>query len=137
MPENSWAPEINTLLCGGIAGCMGWATIYPLDVVKTMVQVQAIHGRSGAGRGESQGILGRRTPTGTATSPSRVEGYDPPGEFGAWECAKKAYRNGGVKVFWNGISACLGRAFIVSILLSYWMRKEKLRREADIGYILG
>jgi len=106
-------PKVNTLLSGGIAGMAGWATIYPLDVVKTMVQVQAV---GGAGV-ELRGLLGRPLVVGgTARSGFGAKKK----ELGAWECAKKAYREGGVKVFWNGIWVCLGRAFIVSAAVCPW-----------------
>ncbi|KAI1332205.1 mitochondrial carrier domain-containing protein [Xylariaceae sp. FL0255] len=35
---------INTLLCGGIAGVATWASIFPLDVIKTRVQGQVFDG---------------------------------------------------------------------------------------------
>ena len=82
---------MNTLLCGGIAGCATWASIYPLDVVKTLVQVQA-------------SLTAAPVPLGAV--------YARPA-LGAWACAKKAYLEGGVPAFWGGIWVCLGRAFIV------------------------
>src|ERR1700761_8671424 len=30
------------LLAGGIAGCISWATIFPLDVIKTRIQSQPL-----------------------------------------------------------------------------------------------
>ena len=86
------AAAIKALLCGGIAGCVTWLSIYPLDVIKTRVQTQphvleapllpaAAAGGCGGGGGGGGG-----------------------GEnFGAWGCAKNAYREGGVKVFFNGL----------------------------------
>lgn len=100
------------LLCGGIAGIIGWVTVYPLDVVKTMVQVQAVGSRSA----DSRGLLGQPSVAG-ATRETVSSGYGTNVEVGAWECAKKIYRDGGMKVFWNGIWVCLGRAFIVSAAL--------------------
>ena len=103
------SPEATTLLCGGVAGVVGWATVYPLDVVKTMVQVQAV----GGGSTESQGLLGRPSAA-EAMRETLSSRYGAKTVLGAWKCAEKAYRDGGMKVFWNGIWLCLGRAFIVS-----------------------
>ncbi|KAF8424098.1 solute carrier family 25 protein [Tirmania nivea] len=112
--ERAALPEASTLLCGGIAGMVGWAAVYPLDVVKTRVQVQAV-GEKSVG---SQGLLGRPTAAG-ASGGTVSSGYGPRMEFRAWECAKKTYRDGGMKVFWNGIWGCLGRGFIVNAVVFY------------------
>lgn len=90
---------------------VGWATVYPLDVVKTMVQVQ--------GGAELPG----RPLAAQVTRGALSSGY---GAIGAWGCVKKAYRDGGMKVFWNGIWVCLGRAFIVSTALLTALRSECL-----------
>jgi solute carrier family 25 carnitine/acylcarnitine transporter 20/29 len=58
------------LVAGGVAGCATWASVYPLDVVKTRVQTQV------AGRGRAAG---------------------------SWECARAAWREGGVRVFFDGL----------------------------------
>lgn len=72
------------LLAGGVAGCIGWLTIYPLDVIKTRVQAQS----------EREGLLGKR-------------------RLGTWACAKSAYAEGGGRVFFNGLGVCMARAFLV------------------------
>ena len=91
---------------------VGWATVYPLDVVKTMVQVQVVSGVSA----ESQGLLGRPLAVG-AMRGALSSGYEAVVGLGAWGYAGRAYKDGGLKVFWNGLWVCLGRAFIVSAAL--------------------
>lgn len=76
---------LGVLLAGGIAGCISWASIYPLDVIKTRVQVQD----NTVLDGERRGLLdaGRRTVR----------------RLGAWECARKAYFEEGASVFFRGL----------------------------------
>lgn len=83
------------LLCGGIAGVATWASIFPLDVVKTRVQTQIV-----AVTPERSPLLGQQA------------GYARP--LGAWQIAKQAYRAEGVQVFFRGIGVCCARAFIVN-----------------------
>ncbi|KAI5283626.1 hypothetical protein KEM52_003291 [Ascosphaera acerosa] len=54
--ENGRSSSVDTalqiLLCGGIAGIATWASVFPLDVVKTRLQAQpdpTIPSRGGAG----------------------------------------------------------------------------------------
>jgi solute carrier family 25 carnitine/acylcarnitine transporter 20/29 len=67
------------LVAGGIAGCVTWASVYPLDVVKTRVQTQI----------DSEPLLG--------------EGRKWHGGMGSWGCARAAYRQGGFSVFFDGL----------------------------------
>ncbi|KAK5653526.1 hypothetical protein OQA88_8785 [Cercophora sp. LCS_1] len=80
------------LLCGGAAGILTWASIFPLDVIKTRVQTQ---GLGIAGVGEGTGLLGER-------------------RVGAWETARRTYAEGGWRVFWRGLGVCSVRAFVVN-----------------------
>lgn len=81
--RNRWG--LGVLLAGGIAGCVSWASIYPLDVIKTRVQVQD----SAVLEGERRVLLDTRRRT--------VR------RLGAWECAKKAYLEEGAGVFFRGL----------------------------------
>lgn len=78
-----------------------------------MVQVQAV----GGGEDVRQALLERPVTAGDE------EGTGRRGRgrrtVGGWECAKRAYRDGGVRVFWQGIWVCLGRAFLVSVVLLF------------------
>ncbi|MBE7182773.1 MAG: MC/SLC25 family protein, partial [Terriglobus roseus] len=90
---------LKVLVCGGVAGVVTWASIFPLDVVKTRVQTQAFE--TPAIAGERQTLLG-----GASTgAPRRV---------GAWQVARQAYLNEGFAVFFRGLGVCSVRAFIVN-----------------------
>ncbi|KAI0150621.1 mitochondrial carrier [Xylariaceae sp. FL1272] len=86
------------LLCGGVAGVVTWASIFPLDVVKTRVQA----GKEGSGH---LGLATAATPL-LETSASRRRG--------AIEVAREAYQEGGIRIFFRGLTICSARAFIVN-----------------------
>ncbi|KAH6886491.1 mitochondrial carrier domain-containing protein [Thelonectria olida] len=83
------------LLCGGMAGVITWASIFPLDVIKTRVQAQP---------------WGRQR----ETSPLLGGGAGQQKRDGALRVARDAYREGGVRVFFRGLTVCSVRAFIVN-----------------------
>ena len=87
------------LLCGGAAGVITWASIFPLDVVKTRVQTQVLGGDAG----------GRE------------------GRLGAWAVARETYRAGGARPFFRGLGVCSVRAFVVNAVqwgVYEWMMRE-------------
>lgn len=95
---------------------MTWASIFPLDVIKTRVQTQrqpfvTTDTRSPTGNGERASLLR----VSASPSPSRAQ---PPAEkgrrMGAWEITKHAYRTEGLPVFFRGLGICSVRAFIVN-----------------------
>lgn len=83
-PEHQAAMKI--LLCGGIAGVISWASIYPLDVIKTRIQAEQ----------------------------SIDLGSDEVIRKSAWAVAKDAYRQEGAGIFFRGLGVCSVRAFIVN-----------------------
>ncbi|KAK9241258.1 mitochondrial carrier domain-containing protein [Lipomyces kononenkoae] len=85
--ETSVQHVLHLLIAGGIAGCMSWASIYPLDVIKTRYQAQLANDAS-------------LHPSERYTS--------------SWDCARKTYRAGGVRCFFRGISVTMVRAFLVN-----------------------
>lgn len=87
------------LLCGGLAGVVTWASIFPLDVIKTRVQTQSLLNHQ-----EQQLLL---------VSPQQ-RGVGIPGKRGAIEIAKDAYRVEGIRAFFRGLGVCSVRAFIVN-----------------------
>lgn len=94
------------LLCGGIAGVVTWASVFPLDVIKTRLQAQPLPGaRLVANPPERQTLLGNQTHNQTPSS-SRV--------LNSIEITKQAYRSEGLSVFYRGFGVCSLRAFIVN-----------------------
>lgn len=79
--DSRFAAALKLLLCGGIAGSASWLSVYPLDVIKTRVQTQ------------DQAI----------TTSLLAESNTIRTQKGAWACTKIAYREGGTRVFFNGL----------------------------------
>lgn len=100
--ESASQEAVKVLLCGGLAGVVTWASIFPLDIIKTRVQTQGL----GTGIAMDK-ILYRRQ--------------------GAMEVAKKAYEREGVRVFFRGLTVCSVRAFFVNAV--QWAVYELLMRE--------
>jgi solute carrier family 25 (mitochondrial carnitine/acylcarnitine transporter), member 20/29 len=101
------------LLCGGLAGVVTWASIFPLDVIKTRVQTQILEDSTtaplleGAVSGEN---TGRR-------------------RLGAVEIARNSYRSEGPGMFFRGLTVCSIRAFIVNA--AQWAVYEWIMNELD------
>lgn len=92
--EDTHQVAMKVLLCGGIAGVATWASVFPLDVIKTRLQAQP----SGM-YPESRPLL-----------PSQASRQ----ELGTFQMTKKVYRNEGMIVFYRGLGVCSLRAFIVN-----------------------
>ncbi|KAF2147145.1 uncharacterized protein K452DRAFT_261378 [Aplosporella prunicola CBS 121167] len=100
---------LKVLLCGGLAGIATWASVFPLDVIKTRVQTQEYQaGAVSAAVGEQQALL-RASVGGGAIS---LDGTHR--QMGAWDITRRAYRTEGLSVFFRGLGICSVRAFIVN-----------------------
>jgi solute carrier family 25 carnitine/acylcarnitine transporter 20/29 len=109
------------LLCGGMAGVITWASVFPLDVIKTRVQTQVLDGTGvGMGLGERAALLGGG---GGVTGVKR--------RLGAWDVARETYREGGVRPFFRGLVVCSVRAFIVNAV--QWAVYEWIMMELGQG----
>ncbi|KAK2045110.1 mitochondrial carrier [Colletotrichum somersetense] len=95
------------LLCGGLAGIVTWASIFPLDVIKTRVQMQAFEALTPA---EGSPLLGAQG-TQQQQQQQRSQSHK---RAGAVQVAKAAYREGGMRVFFRGLTICSVRAFVVN-----------------------
>jgi solute carrier family 25 carnitine/acylcarnitine transporter 20/29 len=98
------------LLCGGLAGVVTWASIFPLDVIKTRVQAQTFEP-------EARPLLETQTKA--------------PRRLGAFEVAKEAYSQGGMRVFFRGFAICSVRAFVVNAV--QWAAYEWIMHELGQG----
>ncbi|KAL1989863.1 hypothetical protein VTN49DRAFT_7060 [Thermomyces lanuginosus] len=86
---------LKILFCGGVAGIATWASVFPLDVIKTRLQAQPLGGSTL----DSQPLLQSTTRRQLA---------------GSWEIARRAYREEGLSAFYRGLGVCSIRAFIVN-----------------------
>lgn len=89
---------LEVLLSGGIAGVVTWASIYPLDAIKTRVQTQS----QGELPGESRLLL----------KPARRSNN-------TLQIAQSMYRTEGLRAFYSGLGVCSLRAFIVNAVQWY------------------
>ncbi|KAF4121590.1 solute carrier family 25 (mitochondrial carnitine/acylcarnitine transporter), member 20/29 [Geosmithia morbida] len=105
------APKV--LLCGGLAGVATWASVFPLDMIKTRVQTQgmmeAIAMDSSALLQSNQQVLRHRH------------------HAGAWQITQEAYRKHGTAIFFRGFTVCCIRAFIVNAV--QWGAYETLMQK--------
>ncbi|KAL8341277.1 hypothetical protein RB601_005698 [Gaeumannomyces tritici] len=110
------------LLCGGVAGVVTWASIFPLDTIKTRVQAQQVGALGAAVAAASEG---------SPLLPSASDAPDRSRRLGAVEVAREAYREGGVRVFFRGLTVCSVRAFVVNA--AQWAVYEWIMREMGQG----
>lgn len=92
--EDSNSAALKVLFCGGLAGIVTWASVFPLDVIKTRMQANTIEGYT-EGRPLLESQANKR-------------------EFGAFKLAREVYRTNGLKAFYRGLGVCSLRAFIVN-----------------------
>lgn len=112
----SGSETAKVLLCGGLAGIVTWASIFPLDMIKTRVQAQVHNaGTIAVVTGESSPLLSNPVPK----------------RLGAIEVARDAYKEGGLRVFFRGLSVCSIRAFIVNAV--QWATYEWIMMELGHG----
>ncbi|CAD6503002.1 BgTH12-02675 [Blumeria graminis f. sp. triticale] len=92
------------LLCGGLAGTLSWACVFPLDVIKTRLQTQP---PKWIPKSRSTGMmLAQRA--------------------GAVKLARMAYRQEGLSIFFRGLTVCSLRAFLVNAI--QWIVYERVMR---------
>ena len=84
------ATTVDVLISGGIAGVVTWASIYPLDMIKTRIQAPPLSPEDGPLLAESN------------SRKSMVA------------IARETYRKEGLVAFYRGLGVCSIRAFIVN-----------------------
>jgi solute carrier family 25 (mitochondrial carnitine/acylcarnitine transporter), member 20/29 len=104
------AEAAKSLLCGGIAGVVTWASVFPLDVIKTRVQTQTL-------------ITAETAPLLSAARVAVIK----KGRIGAVEMARRIYRDEGAAVFFRGLGVCSVRAFVVNA--AQWAVYEQIMKE--------
>ncbi|KAL4748292.1 mitochondrial substrate/solute carrier [Aspergillus terricola var. indicus] len=92
--KDTSSTALKVLFCGGIAGIVTWASVFPLDVIKTRLQANTI-----AAYAEARPLLQVQTNKQT---------------LGSFDLAREMYRAEGFKSFYRGIGVCSLRAFIVN-----------------------
>lgn len=92
--EDSNSAALKVLFCGGLAGIVTWASVFPLDVIKTRMQANTIEAYA-EGRTLLESQTNKR-------------------ELGAFKLAREVYRIEGLKAFYRGLGVCSLRAFIVN-----------------------
>lgn len=101
------------LLCGGLAGIASWASVFPLDVIKSRLQTQQSHNP-------------------TSTTPYLMHHTtESKKRYGAWQITKDTYRQGGIRPFFRGLSICSVRAFLVNAI--QWAVYEWVMNEVNMG----
>ncbi|KAL2009795.1 hypothetical protein VTN00DRAFT_5602 [Thermoascus crustaceus] len=111
--ESAHQAAMKVLFCGGIAGIVTWASVFPLDVIKTRLQAQMAGSPLLNVYPEGQSLLRPST-----THSGRT--------LNSFEIAKEAYRTEGLKVFYRGLGICSIRAFIVNAV--QWATYEWLMK---------
>ena len=109
--------NLKIMLAGGIAGVVTWASVFPLDVIKTRLQspdVVAIESRHPAGQ-------------------PLLEAHSSP-EVGAVRIAKEIYRQEGFGGFFRGLGVCSIRAFVVNaVQVSSALVWRRSRTKRSVG----
>lgn len=120
------------LLCGGVAGIVTWASIFPLDVIKTRVQAQPVDLQSN--HDGYRDVQVRRAATGTMSTAPLLLNRDA-GQVvkrkGTIQTAREAYAEGGLGIFFRGLGVCSVRAFIVNAV--QWAVYEWIMSELGRG----
>ncbi|KAL4779722.1 mitochondrial carrier domain-containing protein [Aspergillus varians] len=104
--DDTNSATLKVLLCGGIAGVATWASVFPLDVIKTRLQANTIEAYA-----EARPLLQSQTDKRALNS---------------FKLAREVYRTEGFKAFYRGLGVCSLRAFIVNA--AQWATYEWLMR---------
>ncbi|KAI9885270.1 MAG: hypothetical protein M1823_002939 [Watsoniomyces obsoletus] len=106
MEETPTQTAAKVLICGGLAGVVTWASIFPLDVIKTRVQTQVLPSNA-----EHRTTSDRST---LLPRPSEMPASETVRRLSALEITRQLYEREGAGVFFRGLSVCSARAFFVN-----------------------
>ncbi|KMP01723.1 hypothetical protein DIZ76_010953 [Coccidioides immitis] len=127
---SSQQEAISILLCGGIAGVVTWASVFPLDVIKTRLQAQSLPGaRLGSILPDRHLLLASASHSQTPTT-GRI--------LNSVEITRQAYRSEGLSIFYRGLGVCSIRAFIVNAVqwATYEWIMKAFEQSRDLPQIL-
>lgn len=97
----------DVLIAGGIAGVVTWASVFPLDVIKTRLQTQTLSGE-------------------TAAAPLLPGAEVHSRGKSSWQIARDIARVDGIAGFYRGLGVCSLRAFIVNAA-QWYLYEEAMR----------
>ncbi|KAI7850103.1 mitochondrial carrier domain-containing protein [Circinella umbellata] len=126
--SNAW----QLLLAGGTAGVVSWSSIYPIDVVKSRLQMQVMPPSRGS---SASGYAHSTLPTPTRNNPSEQRLYgtlSSSSNIGSAvrpytsikDCVVRSYQAEGISVFYRGLGPAVLRAFPVNAVTFFtyeWM----------------
>lgn len=102
---------MSIVISGGLAGVMTWLVIYPIDVIKTNIQV-------------TNPIISATTITTTIESNHNIKTNHPP-KINIVGVINSLYKKQGIKVFYRGITTALVRAVPTNAVIFYIYEKLK------------
>ncbi|CAO3696324.1 unnamed protein product [Umbelopsis ramanniana] len=119
--DNAW----KLLLAGGFAGTISWGCIYPLDVVKSRMQMQVVQPStritSGAFENRTQSVRSYSSTSSPAPAPaSSYYAINTPHYRSTWDCIVRSWRSEGAGVFVRGMGPTVLRAFPVNAV-TFWI----------------
>ncbi|CAG8481037.1 7603_t:CDS:2 [Paraglomus occultum] len=115
--QSSGLDDINNvsrlLFAGGMAGLLSWASVYPLDTIKSRIQTQ---NRLSSVNREQEPIIRH-----SSQSPILKQPVSEPYK-GVTDCIVRSYRAEGIRVFFRGITPTLLRAWPVNAVFTILLR---------------
>ncbi|KAG2180019.1 hypothetical protein INT43_003806, partial [Umbelopsis isabellina] len=119
--ENAW----KLLLAGGLAGTISWASIYPLDVVKSRMQMQIVQPRHDSSSSHSYQAVPQQSRKYSSISTATTSTVNPISSANipyrsTWDCIVRSYRTEGLGVFVRGMGPTVLRAFPVNAV-TFWV----------------
>ncbi|KAI8096322.1 mitochondrial carrier domain-containing protein [Halteromyces radiatus] len=102
------------LLAGGMAGTISWASIYPIDVIKSRLQMQVIT----ANTVESLAVVNETTALSSLSGGAMIQ--QQPYYTSIRDCIVRSYQAEGVGVFFRGLTPTLLRGFPVNAV-TFWV----------------
>jgi hypothetical protein len=116
MEPSTWMVVVG----GGMAGLTFWSTMYPIDLVKSMIQTRDVH---------SQYLAANATSPGTGTGSSSVAGHTLQAESNTLKLVYQRWYSHGFRSLYTGFSVTIPRAFLANatIFTTYELVRSRLQ----------